>query len=532
MRMIRFLARLPITAAATLLIAPSAPVAAVPAEPVPTLTLLDTGGKPVLETYGTTVSFSDGLGVYVGVSGADLEVRGWRSEKGPVQAAVVDPDTGKARQSVPPALVEHLEGLEKFARVTISDAGDRVVASTEVSFCPNAGRSRTEVDGPESSRYPSVCASTRYFPFLRGMVWGLERGWASSILGEWGWSFDAGKKLAPGDYTLSVRINPQYKEIFPVADDEVTLDATVVEGAEDPHEHLDAAAGSDRAAPADAAGEPGRPRHGADGRTDPPHGKGGPDRSNTDLPGGVQAHAIAELRALEEEPSPDPDTVPDLVPAPAYGLVMQNALGRNVLRFTSTLGNTGPGRLSVEGFRKLGTDRMEAYQVFTDDDGHAVGKRRVGELEYHDAPGHHHWHFLQFAQHQIVDAANHVKADSSKQSWCLLPTDPVDLTVPGADWTLDSWGEFGTQCGGKAALWVRQVLQAGWGDTYTSDLSGQSFDVTDLPNGTYSLRSTMNPSGLLTERSTANNSVMREFRIEGSGKDRRVVALPWQGIDG
>jgi lysyl oxidase len=59
---------------------------------------------------------------------------------------------------------------------------------------------------------------------------------------------------------------------------------------------------------------------------------------------------------------------------------------------------------------------------------------------------------------------------------------------------------------------------------------GQSFDVTNLPNGRYYIRIDVNPTGLLKEASTANNTELRAVDVRGPKGRRRAVARPWHGI--
>ena len=60
------------------------------------------------------------------------------------------------------------------------------------------------------------------------------------------------------------------------------------------------------------------------------------------------------------------------------------------------------------------------------------------------------------------------------------------------------------------------MLPSGWGDTYFQGLPGQSFDITDLPNGTYFIAVEANPDGLLIEGSTSNNTELREIKLRGT----------------
>jgi hypothetical protein len=88
-----------------------------------------------------------------------------------------------------------------------------------------------------------------------------------------------------------------------------------------------------------------------------------------------------------------------------------------------------------------------------------------------------------------------------------------------------------TACGGPEALWVREVLPVGWGDTYYQGLPGQSFDVTDLPNGTYYVKVQANPGGHLYESNMANNVRLRKVILGGRPGHRTVRVPPWHGID-
>ena len=174
---------------------------------------------------------------------------------------------------------------------------------------------------------------------------------------------------------------------------------------------------------------------------------------------------------------------------------------------------------------------MDAYQYFLDGDGEVVGRRRVGELEFHDKPGHHHWHFLLFARYSLLDASKEHVVLSRKQSFCLAPTDAIDLTVQRAEWRPGSTG-FWTACGsGPEDVWIREVLQSGWGDTYFQSVAGQSFDVTDLPNGTYYIAVDANPTGNVYERKHDNNRELRKIVLRGQGDERRVEVAPWHGIE-
>ena len=119
---------------------------------------------------------------------------------------------------------------------------------------------------------------------------------------------------------------------------------------------------------------------------------------------------------------------------------------------------------------------------------------------------------------------------SRKEAFCLAPTDAIDMTLPGARWNPGSIG-LATACGGPNSAWTREILPLGWGDTYFQGLPGQSFWITNLPNGTYFIKTEANPGKMLYETTASNNVELREITIRGRAGARRVTVPPWNGID-
>jgi hypothetical protein len=175
---------------------------------------------------------------------------------------------------------------------------------------------------------------------------------------------------------------------------------------------------------------------------------------------------------------------------------------------------------------------MDAYEYFMDASGHVVGKASAGDMMWDRRKGHQHWHFMQFARYALLDETRTTTIVSRKEAFCLAPTDAIDLLTPGAVWNPGAIGLGGSNCGsGPGALWVREVLPAGWGDTYFQGLPGQSFNITDLPNGTYYIAVEANPLGLLHEGRTDNDVELREIELGGTPGNRTVTVPPWHGID-
>jgi hypothetical protein len=439
----------------------------------------------------------------VASKGGDFEIRAHRPDYDHDLSVwqVVNGPNGSRDIALPSWVTPGPDGLPGFLRLRLTDRDGNVVADERRNFCPQGEDVRINANGPMEPRYPRSCWGG---PFVLGSIWGIDRGWAVSALG-----WDGLYVEAPvGRYRLDVSITRRYAELFGIAPQDARGSVTVrVRQAPecDPHDPW--------------CGKPipegVRPAHDHDGALREP------SRAPLRGPLGVAPTVAA----------PSPDTIPDLVALPAWSIFLGNEEGgRQRINFAATVWNAGPAPLLVEGYRREGEAKMDAYQYFLDGE-EVVGRRRVGDLVFHDKPGHHHWHFLLFARYSLLDASKERVVLSRKQSFCLAPTDAIDLTVRGAEWRPGSTG-LHTACGfGPEDVWIREVLQSGWGDTYFQGIAGQSFDVTDLPNGTYYIAVDANPTGNVYERRADNNRELRKIVLRGRGADRRVEVAPWHGIE-
>jgi Lysyl oxidase len=454
----------------------------------PSLKLAGAGGAVKLPRFNGGMVPLD-LSAWVAATGGDFELRVARPDyDSPIDITQVDPVTGAVLRDLPEDVLNEWFGLSGFIRVSARNAQGAWAGGGLFSFCPNTWeRQRIDDSGPELPRYPTSCAA--FSPFSKGMVWGVDSGWATHAFGS---EFDSPfiRLKREGTYTITIQITRQYIDLLqiPEADARLTFTATV------------------------------KNRRGGFGE-----GKGR----------GMAARPASAQRALTAAPdvaAPDPDTLPDLVALPPWSMGTSTRRGRDYLEFASTPWNAGPAPLVVEGFRRPGEEVMDAYQYFRDATGAVVGKSLVGDMRFHPNPAHNHWHFLQFAAFTLHDAQDLEVVRSRKQAFCLAPTDPIDITVDRADWS--PFDGIGTQCGARSALWVREVLQAGWGDTYFQSVPGQSWDITTLPNGWYYAQVEVNPLGTLFEADMANNVESRLIHLGGRPRARRVTVTPWHGIEG
>jgi hypothetical protein len=420
-------------------------------------------------------------GVWVASVGGAFELRVSRPDYDtPVSIVQTDAATGEALRELPAELLDGWAGLKDFFHISIRDLDGHAVLREAFTFCPNSyARARLSDEGPLSSVYPYSCGGN---PFTRGTVWGIDDRWAVGASSDYGFPFHAPRR----HYRLRAWVDPAWVDALGLAPADAEAFATI---------------------------------------TVRDSGGGG---------GGVEPPVLTPGSALGPGPrvptvsDPDPGTLPDLVALPAWGIATYTQHGRDFLTFSATEWNAGPGTMLVEGFRGVDEPLMDAFQYFLRD-GVAVGRAPIGQLEYH--PQHQHWHFRQFTEYSILDAQSGRIAVSGKESWCLANTDAIDLSVPNANWA-GYGGDVFTMCGGgPGALWIREVLDVGWGDTYSQYIAGQAFDITDLPNGDYFIRVRVNPLGAMFETTTDNNVQDRLVKLRGRPGERRVVVPPWHGID-
>ena len=423
---------------------------------------------------------------WVASTGGDFEVRVARPDyDSPAGIVQVDSVTGAVLRGLPDDTLDGWFGFSHFIEVVVTDSTGQEVARGSFTFCPNSFQhQRVDDSGPEVERYPTFCYS--FSPFTKGMVWGIEQGWATRALGDGDFGTPRLHVPRAGEFMLTVRIADRYQDLLEVsaADGEVTVPVTIKNV----------------------------------------------KRRTPGIPIPVERAA----RAVQSAPvptvtDPDPSTMPDLVALPLWSMETFHRQDKDVLAFAATPWNAGPAPLVVEGFRRPGEEVMDAFQYFRDEDGDVVGRAPVGEMRFHAHPGHNHWHFLQFALFTLHDVADEELVRSRKQSYRLAPTDSIDLTVDRAWWGA---GEtLFTACGERDALWVREVLQTGWGDTYFQFLPGQSFNITNLPNGWYTTRIQVNPLRSLFETDFSNNVEERLVFLGGRKGHRTVLVAPWHGIE-
>jgi hypothetical protein len=470
----------------------TAAVAVVPAatgqatSPRPGLRLLTTLHHVDVQRFGKQRVLYIPSSIYVASTDGPFEVHAIRRHGALTLEQVRRDSHGVTRvRTIYPPTPVHLErGLPRFFNLKIVDGDGQVVLARPRPFCPTAdfGASRVDASGPLTPSYPYFCGS----PLTRGMVWGIDRGWAVPLF----LTLRAPSAEVPdGDYSLVVSISYPYRRQLGLTRDAATATLAVTIGTETfPH-----------CPPKVVCG------HAAVRRT--------ADRARREARAAAPAVAFTPGSGL-----------PDLRALPAHNVSVQMGRHqrRDFLAFGATMWNAGPGNLVVEGFRR-GSGQMTAKQ-FLFRDGQQVRAETIGSFEFDQREGHHHWHLRDFARYDLLNRHRNRVLLSGKQSFCLAPTDPVDLGRPGALWQPDKIGLF-SACPSEESIWLRETMPSGWGDTYVQSAAGQAFNITDLHNGVFFIRVTTNPHRRILETSTHNNSSLLKVRLGGVPGARTVKVI-------
>lgn len=439
----------------------------------------------------------------------------------------------------PAAIVDGLGGFKKGLTVQVTDSTGKVLVKKSRSLCLSGmERQRVEPTGNTEPIYPMFCGGDW---FTKSTVSGIEQGWATKL----DTYFEL--KTTRKNLRMTVTISDPVADFLglPATGRSVSQrvkvidECTVVDCGEvgdallgAPAEGFSTLAEGDAASThADQVRAMASGAHGTHGAGD---GAGSSHRANLfTLQGGSQEHggdhpALGQPGSKPSNKAPAEDTLPDLQSLPAWQIGIERSSGADRLTFNANEWNAGPAPLVVEGYRKGAAEVMDAYQFFYRD-GKEVGSTKTGKMKYHAAPEHDHWHFLDFASYELVKPDGTLVTTSGKQSWCLAPTNAVDLSVPGATWRPEATGLDST-CGDRSALWLREVLPVGWGDTYNQTQT-QAFKLTGVKNGTYQIKITVNPNGSLHELTTDNNVSYRTVVLGGKPGKRTVTVPPYEGVD-
>lgn len=437
-------------------------------------------------------------GMYVAATDGAFEIDATRNANGQVELWQVERTTHGVepiRQITAPARVRFGAGLPRFFELTVRNAAGDTVLSRTMPYCLSAGFgfARVDASGPDQPTYPYGCGGR----MTRGDLWGIDQGWADGVI------FDLPFAGPDGTYTLTLNIAPTYVDQLQIPADATTASITLSVKTH--------SSGCIKCPPPVAIDS-------QSATTDTTTATGeGPTATTA---GPTHPTTLGGTGGLQHL-----DGVPDLRALPAHSLRITHnrRTGRDYLDFGATIWNGGSGPLVLEGFREGSAEVMDATQ-FIYRDGQPVSSKVIGQFEYDNRRGHQHWHMEDVAQYDLLSSSGDRLVLSSKQSFCLAPTDEIDLTLPGAEWQPDRESLW-SACAGESSIWLREVLPAGWGDTYYQSVAGQSFNITNLANGTYKIRITVDPNNRLEETSYDNNVGVLTIKLGGTPGHRTVSVV-------
>lgn len=171
----------------------------------------------------------------------------------------------------------------------------------------------------------------------------------------------------------------------------------------------------------------------------------------------------------------------------------------------------------VEGMVQAGTRKLLRFSTQTRNQGTAdlyLGNPATNP-QFVYAPCHGHYHFNNYCTYRLLGSDGQPAATGLKIGFCLLDT---------IRWSPNAPSSAKYTCG-------NQGIQKGWGDVYDSSLDGQWIDITDVPDGNYTLEMEVNPQRTLAESNYDNNITRIPITLGSAGPANDNFAAA-QGLSG
>lgn len=264
---------------------------------------------------------------------------------------------------------------------------------------------------------------------------------------------------------------------------------------------------------------------------------GAPVSSRLSLAAAVAlASALCFALVVAASPGAEADSAelrPDLVTMPVgkSDLVLSGKRKHRRLRLSNEIANAGEGPLEIVpgapgAAGSCADGQFAAMQRVFEETNSVAGfqrgfdtdnaLRRFGCMTYHAAPGHDHWHVIEFARYELRRESNGNRAAARKVGFCVIDTVEAFPALRGSP----SDPYYGAGCGGPDKLPQEEGLSVGWSDVYYFGLPGQALDVAKLRRGRYCLLSTADPLDQIAESNEANNT--HEVRLKLRPKLRKA----------
>jgi len=239
-----------------------------------------------------------------------------------------------------------------------------------------------------------------------------------------------------------------------------------------------------------------------------------------------------------------PPQYPDIVDAPPEQIQMWKIGQTDILRFTTEHINLGDGPLQVRADLSIGdcvaddgihydwcSQATQEIYDSTDTTGHIVETHDAGLSVFH--PEHNHWHmagvvdFLLLPGYHGNDVDAWVKSGraysetvtrTQKTTFCLIDFSKTDLVHENSE-------KVYHHCGEDPQLGALQGISVGWADSYHQSTPLQQIDVSNIPNGAYTLVFVADPHDNWIETNEDNNNSWAEIYIGTQGGNRKVTVF-------
>ena len=200
--------------AVALVAVPGSPATAAGQAAGPALKLEAAQHSITLDSSGGQVYLDPGIWVTVLKSPLQFDVRRVSYTRPfTISQIIRAPGGGVVRRPLPAWVVQWNGGLRDFLTLTARNSAGKVAVSQTIPFCPDTyDPERVSPSGPATTPFPPQCDTN---PFMKGMVWGVQTGWAtdpaeSNFLGHQ-------VKLAPGTYHVTATIRQVYQRMFGIS---------------------------------------------------------------------------------------------------------------------------------------------------------------------------------------------------------------------------------------------------------------------------------------------------------------------------
>lgn len=226
--------------------------------------------------------------------------------------------------------------------------------------------------------------------------------------------------------------------------------------------------------------------------------------------------------------------IPDVSPGVPKHLAIHNQQQNEFLRFTNVWANLGPGTLE---FEPLFPDpdanegaTQDAFQNLYDDEGNFgltdqnVWHETVSQFIFHET--HNHWH---------IDDIGEFAIRSYDPNNPNVPGDIIDdaFSIKVGFCVTDVFKYNGDESPTSQRIyWDCEVglqgIEPGWVDQYHQSVEGNEIDITNLPNGTYFLTHTWNPTNTFVDADASNDVAWMKFDLvdaNGGNGNRKIVEI-------